>query len=221
MFLFFFLHLSRVKKVYILLIVLALAIFGFLNRNKLLSKKTVVNNSVPSFSQGKLDELVVFQFGKKDTVDNSDTVNALISQLYGIKFEEKAALTDEFKEDQILVLDKIEVRFGKSYSKIEKEIEKLVEESEVILKVDPSNIIYFEAPGRVDINCKVLEKIRGTLTQDNFTIKVKSDLGKDRELYKVKDHELQLLFFKTTEKVSDINTIPGTNLDLIDIKSIY
>jgi hypothetical protein len=100
-----------VKKVYILLIVLALAIFGFLNRNKLLSKKTVVNNSVPSFSQGKLDELVVFQFGKKDTVDNSDTVNALISQLYGIKFEEKAALTDEFKEDQILVLDKIEVRF--------------------------------------------------------------------------------------------------------------
>ena len=137
MFLFFFLHLSRVKKVYILLIVLALAIFGFLNRNKLLSKKTVVNNSVPSFSQGKLDELVVFQFGKKDTVDNSDTVNALISQLYGIKFEEKAALTDEFKEDQILVLDKIEVRFGKSYSKIEKEIEKLVEESEVILKVDP------------------------------------------------------------------------------------
>lgn len=221
MFLFFFVHLSRVKKMYIILVVFALAGFGILNRNKIIPKKEVVNNTIPSFSQGKMDELVVFQFGKNDSIDKSDTVNALISKIYGIKFEKKELLNEANKENQLLVFDKIEVRFGKPYNKIEKEIEKLVEESTVILKIDPTNILYFDAPGRVDMNCKIVEKIRGTVLKDTFTIKIKRDLGKDRELYKVKDHEQQFLFFKTTEKPSDLNSIPGTNLDLIDMKTIY
>lgn len=206
---------------YIILVVFALAGFGILNRNKIIPKKEVVNNTIPSFSQGKMDELVVFQFGKNDSIDKSDTVNALISKIYGIKFEKKELLNEANKENQLLVFDKIEVRFGKPYNKIEKEIEKLVEESTVILKIDPTNILYFDAPGRVDMNCKIVEKIRGTVLKDTFTIKIKRDLGKDRELYKVKDHEQQFLFFKTTEKPSDLNSIPGTNLDLIDMKSIY
>lgn len=206
---------------YIILVVFALAGFGILNRNKIIPKKEVVNNTIPSFSQGKMDELVVFQFGKNDSIDKSDTVNALISKIYGIKFEKKELLNEANKENQLLVFDKIEVRFGKPYNKIEKEIEKLVEESTVILKIDPTNILYFDAPGRVDMNCKIVEKIRGTVLKDTFTIKIKRDLGKDRELYKVKDHEQQFLFFKTTEKPSDLNSIPGTNLDLIDMKTIY
>lgn len=200
--------------------IVALGFFGFLGRKKYSTPKTNLNTSTPTISQGKLEQMVVYLFNDTSAIE-SDTIHSLISQIYGIRFEKKMSLTEELKDENIMVLDKIEVRFGQTLHQMEKKIEQLVQKSDVIVKADPVNVFYFDAPGRVDINFKLQQKIRGSLRSDTFTLKMKSDLGKDRDVYKIKEHKAQVLFFKNNESsTSDLNSLPDEKLELVEMKFI-
>lgn len=200
-------------------------IFGFVGClfqacNKTEEKKPAVETTL---SQAPDEGLVIYQ--KAEKIDSSalgirDTVAQLLTLVYGVKIVEHPELTEDMKDGNDAVSKKIENRYDLSVSKMERKLKDLTEESDIICHVSTEGITYYQAPGRMDIDVKLVKNLRG-IVGDSFKLPVEMKSGKEKTAYKIREGDDLVLFFKEADTVEGNNFIPGTNYQLISIEMVH